>query len=127
MNTMTMTQTTRGFTLRQLLGFDAVTCFAFGVLLLALSAPLAGLLGLPETLLFYAGVVLFPCAALMVLAARTLTRPLVWTVIIGNFAWSLASVVVAFAFDTTPFGLAFLVGQAALVAVLGVMEMRAAK
>ena len=127
MTAMTLTATPRGFTLRQLLGFDAATCLAFGVLLMSVSAPLEGLLGLPASLLFYAGVVLLPCAALMALAARTLAKPLVALVVIGNFAWAVASVVVAFAFDTTTFGLVFVLGQAVLVATLGVLEMRAAR
>jgi hypothetical protein len=62
----------------------------------------------------------------MFLAMRTLAKPLVWLVIIGNFAWALGSIAVAFAFETTAFGLVFVLGQAVLVAVLGVLEMRAA-
>ena len=127
MNTMTMNPATRGFSLKQLLGFDALTCLAFGALLIAMSAPLAALLGLPAALLFYAGVALLPCAAVMWLAARTLAKPLVWVVVIGNFAWAAASVVVAFALPTTSLGLAFVLAQAALVAILGVMEARAAR
>jgi hypothetical protein len=126
MNAMTLTQTTRGFTLKQLLGIDALTCAGFGTLLAVASGPLASLLGLPAGLLFYAGLVLFPCAAAMFLAMRTLAKPLVWLVIIGNFAWALGSIAVAFAFETTAFGLVFVLGQAVLVAVLGVLEMRAA-
>ncbi len=128
MNAMTLTRTnTRGITLKQLLGFDALTCLAFGLLLVMAPAPLANLLGLPAGLLFYAGVALFPCAALMLLAARTLAKPLVWTVILGNFAWALASVIVAFTFETTALGLAFVLGQAALVSGLGILEIRASR
>jgi hypothetical protein len=125
MNAMTLTETTRGSTLKQLLGFDALTCLAFGVLLLAASTPLAALLGLPVALLFYAGVVLLPCAALMFLAMRTLSRPLVMIVVCGNFAWAIASIGVVFAVEATALGVVFVLGQALLVAVLGVLERRA--
>lgn len=126
MNTVTLAQT-RGFTLRQLLVFDALTCMVMGLLLLATAKPLAGLLGLPQGLLFYAGLVLVPCAALMAAAARTLAPPLVWMVILGNFAWAVASLVVVFVFDLTAIGLSFTLAQAAVVAGLGVLEQRAAR
>lgn len=125
MNAMTMPQTNRGFTLKQLLAFDALTCLVFGLLLVVATVPLAGLLGLPADLLFYAGVVLFPCAALMWLAARTLNRLMVWTVIVGNFAWAAASALVAFALEPTTLGLVFVLGQGIFVAGLGVLESRA--
>jgi hypothetical protein len=130
---MIMTQTAfaaaspRGFTLRQLLGADAATCFVFGLLLVVGAAPLAGLLGLPETLLLYAGVALFPCAGLMVLAARTLAKPLVGLVIAGNVAWIAGSVAVALRFEVTGLGIAFITAQAAAVAALVVLEWRASK
>jgi hypothetical protein len=117
----------RKFTLRQLLGADAATCFAFGLLLVAGAGPLAPLLGLPETLLFYAGVVLFPCAALMVVAARSLARPLVWLVVAGNAGWVVASVALLGFFDVTALGAAFVLVQAAAVAALTALEWRAVK
>jgi hypothetical protein len=122
---MTMTGATRGFTLKPLLRFDALTCAPFGALLAVGAAPLAGLLGLPQALLFYAGLALLPCAALMWVAARTLARPLVWTVILGNVAWVVASVIVALAFEPTGLGLAFIITQALFVDVLAVLQWRA--
>src|SRR5690349_23214476 len=77
------TMAARGFTLKQLLIVDALTCVVTGVLLVAAAEPLAGLLGLPQQLLFYPGVLLFPCAGLMAVAARTTARGLVWIVILG--------------------------------------------
>jgi hypothetical protein len=127
MNTITLTRTTRGFTLKQLLGFDALTCLAFGLVLVAASATLTPLLGLPSPLLSWAGIALFPCAGLMLLAARTLSKPLVALVVAGNFAWAAGSVAVALAFETTVFGLVFMLAQALLVAALGVLEMRASR
>ena len=127
MNTMTLTPTARGFTLKQLLGFDALTCLAFGLALMAAPKPLAELLGVPATLLFYAGMALLPCAVLMSLASRTLAKPLVWIVVFGNFAWAAASVAVAFMFDTTALGMVFVLAQALLVAALGALEARATR
>ena len=118
---------TRGFTLKQLLVVDAVTCLVTGLVFVLATTTLAGLLGYPATLLFYAGLVLFPCAGLMIVASRNLAKPLVWLVIIGNFAWAAASVVVAFALAPTAIGFVFTLAQAAVVALLGYLEMRAAR
>jgi hypothetical protein len=112
-------------TLKQVLNFDAVTCIAFGLLLVIGAAPLSGLLGLPQALLFYSGLVLFPSAALMLIAARKLSAPLVGVVIAGNAAWVVASVIVAFALEPTGFGVAFVLAQAAAVLVLLVLEWKA--
>src|SRR5688572_29267648 len=113
MNTLTLASP-RGFTLKQLLVVDALTCLVTGIAFVAAAAPLAKLLGLPSALVFYAGVLLFPCAALMACAARNPAKPLVWAVILGNFAWAVASAVVAFEFDTTAFGVVFIFAQAVL-------------
>jgi hypothetical protein len=112
-------------TLKQVLNFDAVTCIAFGLLLVIGAAPLSGLLGLPQALLFYSGLVLFPSATLMLIAARKLSAPLVGVVIAGNAAWVVASVIVAFALEPTGLGVAFVLAQAAAVLVLLVLEWKA--
>jgi hypothetical protein len=116
---------TARFTLRQILNLDAATCIAFGLLLVIGAAPLSGFLGLPQSLLFYAGVALFPSAALMLIAARKLSAPLVGVVIAGNAAWVVASVVVAFALEPTGLGVAFVLAQAAAVLVLMIVEWKA--
>ena len=92
------------FKLKPLLVLDALTCLVTGLVLVSAAGALAGFSGLPQSLLFYAGVILFPCAALMLLAWRTLAKSLVWLVIIGNVGWAVASVVVAFAFEPTSLG-----------------------
>jgi len=111
--------------LTQVLRVDAFTCAAMGLLLVAAATPMSALLGLPAQLLFWAGVVLFPCAVLMFVAAK---RPrfagLVWVIVLGNLAWIVASAVVGLAFNPTPLGLAFVVVQAAVVAVLAWLEWR---
>ena len=115
----------RGFTLKSLLVVDALTCSVFGLLLVVAAAPLAALLGLPQSLLFYAGVVLFPCVALMALAAKTLAKPLVAMVIAGNAAWVVASVALLPMFEVTTLGIAFILAQAVVVSGLAVLEWRA--
>ena len=112
------------FTLKQILNFDAATCIAFGLLLVFAAVPLAGLLGLPQSLLFHAGVVLFPSAALMLFAASKPTAALVWLVIAGNAAWVLASIIVAFALEPTTLGVAFVLVQAIAVLVLMTLELK---
>jgi hypothetical protein len=111
--------------LPQVLRVDAFTCAAMGLLLVAAATPLSGWLGLPEPLLFWAGVVLFPCALLMLLAARRPRfGPLVGLIVLGNFAWVAASAVVAAVFSPTTLGLVFVLVQAAVVAVLAWLEWR---
>lgn len=111
--------------LSRVLRVDAVTCAAMGLLLVAAATPLSSWLGLPAQLLFWAGVVLFPCAALMFVAARrTRFAPLVWVIVLGNLAWVAASAVVVLALDPTTLGLAFVAAQAAVVALLGWLEWR---
>src|SRR5262249_60388502 len=107
-----------------ILNVDAITCLAFGALLVFAAAPLATLLGLPQALLFWAGVVLFPSAALMLLAASKPSTTLVRMVMLGNVAWVLASVMLVFALEPNALGVAFLLVQAAAVTVLLALEWR---
>lgn len=114
-----------GLTLEQLLKLDALTCLVTGIAFTAASGFLSGLLGLPQGLLFYAGLALFPCAALMLISARRRAQALLWLVILGNFAWAAASIVVALVLEPTTLGFAFTLAQAVLVAGLGALEWRA--
>jgi hypothetical protein len=113
--------------LRRVLAFDAATCLLMGELLLSAAPPLSALLGLPESLVFWAGAALLPCAGLMAFAAAMRPPPplLVWVVILGNAAWVAASVVVTLVFEPTGIGVLFVVGQAAVVLLLLVLEQRA--
>jgi hypothetical protein len=126
-NAFTTPRSVSGITLRHWLVVDTLTCAGFGALLVIAAAPLSTLLGLPQTLLFWSGAVLFPCAALMALAAKTLARPLVWLVIGGNAAWVAASIAVTWMFALTAPGLTFVTIQAAAVALLATLEWRALK
>lgn len=107
--------------LRKILWLDAATCVATGLLLSILSAPLSAWLGLPEALLFYAGLALFPIAAFMAWTATRLAEPAVWLVIGGNALWVLGSLAVL-ALSPTALGYAFVIAQAAAVAVLAELE-----
>jgi hypothetical protein len=113
--------------LRWVLGLDAATCAVMGALLVAAAAPLAGLFGLPQMLLFWAGVVLFPCAVLMAASAALRPPPpaMVWLVILGNAAWVIASLGVLIVFAPNGLGSAFVTVQALAVVVLLVLERRA--
>jgi hypothetical protein len=110
--------------LARILNLDAATCAAMGLLLLLLSGPISGITAIPATLLFYAGAALIPIAAFMALVARAGTGiPLaVWLVIAGNLGWVVASVVVLGLVGPNWLGVALIVGQALVVALLAWLE-----
>lgn len=132
MNSMTETTPTLRTTsarlgLAAVLIFDAFTCAAMGVGLLVLTPFLAAMLGLSTALVAWAGVLLIPCAALMVVAG--LQRPpfpaLVLLIVVGNVAWAAASGYVAFALDgITDLGRIVVIAQAVVVLALAWLEWR---
>ena len=81
--------------LRTLFFIDAATCVLMGLGLLVASGPLSTLLGLPFSLLQYAGLALMPIAAFIVwVAVSPGAFPAApWAVISGNVAWVGASIV----------------------------------
>ncbi|MEQ8429381.1 MAG: hypothetical protein RLN94_08930 [Roseovarius sp.] len=96
-----------------------------GVGLVALAGPLAGLMALPAPLLFWAGAILFPVAAYMAAVALWLpgNAPAVMLVILGNVLWVVASLaLLAGVVAPNALGVAFLLGQAAFVAVMARLE-----
>jgi hypothetical protein len=107
--------------LRLLLNIDAATCIATGLLLSLLAGRLSPMLGLPEPLLLYAGLSLFPIAAFMAWTARRPAEPAVWLIIGGNVLWVLGSLLVL-AMSPTALGYAFVIGQALVVALLAELE-----
>jgi hypothetical protein len=109
--------------LRLVLWLDAATCVATGLLLSVLAGRLSELLGLPQALLFYAGLSLFPIAAFMAWTAQRPAAPAVWLVIGGNALWVLGSLAVL-ALSPTAIGTAFVIAQAVAVAVLAELEYR---
>jgi hypothetical protein len=115
----------RSVWLRRVLIVDAATCLATGLLTTLFAAPLSTLLGLPAALLFYAGLALFPIAAFMAWLAmrRDLSRAGAWLVVLGNAGWVAGSVLVLCVFSPTGLGTAFVIAQAAVVALLAELEL----
>ena len=108
--------------LRGVLAFDASTGIIMGLLLSLMPVPLSAWLGLPAALLVGAGLLLFPSAALMLLASARPHLLLVGLVVFGNVAWVAASVLVLVMMGPTVLGVVFVIGQAVVVAVLAWVE-----
>lgn len=108
--------------LRQLLLADGLVSGATGVALALLAGPLNDLLGLPTMLLRGAGLSLLPYgAALLYLATRaTISRSGAWVVIGLNLTWATAGVLLLLSgwVDPTGAGIAFVLGQALIVAAV---------
>ena len=105
---------------------DAIATTGTGLLMFLASGFLAALLGLSATLLFYAGIVLLPYAAIVgYLGTRSTTsRGAIWAVIACYIAWSIDSIaVVAFGWITSnALGTAFVIGQAVIVFLLADLQ-----
>jgi hypothetical protein len=112
--------------LRRVLFVDAASCAVMGALLLFAAQLLADALALPAVLLREAGVVLLPFAAFVAwIATRTtMSRAAVWTVIALNALWVIESVALLMTGRVAPnfMGYAFVLMQAAIVAVLAELE-----
>lgn len=112
--------------LRNALALDAAACAATGLLLALGAGPLSGLLGFPASFLMGAGLVLLPCAALLAVFAgrESLPRLAVYAVIGVNILWVADSILIVVAgwFAPTGLGLAFVLAQAAAVAVITELE-----
>lgn len=102
---------------------DAATCAAAALALLVAAGPAEEHLGLPSAAAYGAGAFLVLWTALALAAA---TRPsLRAEVVVGNGLWVGASVVAALALDLTTAGVAAVLAQAAAVAGLSVLQVRA--
>lgn len=112
--------------LRRILLADGVISGATGLLMAFGAEALQGLLGVPATLLRYAGFCLVPFAILVVSLSRqeAPSRAAVAAVIGLNAAWVAASVLLLIPGWIHPNGLgyAFILGQAAAVGVLAEMQ-----
>lgn len=121
--------TTSLTSLRSLLLIDAATCAAMGLALGLGAAPVAALTGLPQSLLIWAGLALLPVAAFLALVAL---RPALHAAggrlaVAGNAGWVFASVALIASGWAQPnvLGVAFVLAQAAAVAVLTLLELAA--
>ncbi len=113
------------FTLRQIIIADAATCLAMGALLVIAPRVIAVLTQIPESLLFYAGVGLFPIAFFMAIVGLRFptSAPGASLVIIGNILWVIASVSLLFVLKSlNAIGVVLILAQAAAVAVLAWLE-----
>ena len=121
---MSMIQSSRF--LRNALALDAAACAGTGLLLSLAAGPLAGVFGFPAGFLRGAGLVLLPCAAVLVWFAsrETLPRLAVLAVIGVNLIWIADSVAILLMgwFAPTGLGIAFVLAQAAAVAVVTELE-----
>ena len=112
--------------LRKALLADALLSGITGLALLLAAGPLATLEGLPVGLLRWSGFILIPFAAFVAwLGTRErVQRPLVFAVVACNALWALDSVLLLVTgwVEPTIFGEVFVLGQAAVVAVLAELE-----
>lgn len=112
--------------LRRVLILDAVSSAAMGAVLALAVVPLSSLLGLPASLLTWAGLSLLPFAAFVGwLATRELPpRSGVWAVVVINAFWAADSLVLLAwgGLDPTLLGKAFVVFQALFVALLAALQ-----
>jgi high-affinity Fe2+/Pb2+ permease len=113
------------FLRRAILG-DAIFSGASAVLLTLGAGELAPWLNLPEALLRETGLFLIAYAALVgwLGTRQAMPKPLVVIVIVGNAAWTLASIVLLFSGTVTPnlLGEAFVVLQAVIVGALAELQ-----
>jgi hypothetical protein len=111
--------------LKTLISADALTCAAMGTMLLAGSAAISQITQIPQPLLHYAGLSLFPVAAFMALTViASMPRWAVHLVILGNLLWAFASILLPVGGFIAPnaLGWVFLVGQASIVGLLAKLE-----
>lgn len=112
--------------LHRVLVADAALCLTAGLVLLAFGGPAAALLGLPAGLLRAAGLALLPVAVFIIRLARQPTPPerAVVLLVVLNVAWVLASVLLLLGGLVAPtvLGTAFVLAQAALVAIFAGLE-----
>jgi hypothetical protein len=112
--------------LRLALLADAAATTMTALLMFVAAATLAPLLGLPQTLLTYAGAALFPYAAVVAYLGtrRRVARGAVWAVIACNVAWAADSLLLLATgwIQPTMFGYAFVIGQALIVALFAEVQ-----
>lgn len=111
--------------LKRVLLLDAASCLGMAALLLPGASALAPLLGLDRTLLIGAGAMLAPLGffILWIATRQKLYLWLVSLVIVGNLLWTVESLLLLrIAAGVTTIGLLFVSGQAAIVAMLALLE-----
>ena len=112
--------------LRNALLLDAAASGATAALLIAGAGLLEGLLGLPVALMREAGLILVPYVAFVgwVGTRESVARGAVWAIVAANALWAVASVCLLLSGLVAPtlLGVAFVLAQAAVVALLGELQ-----
>lgn len=112
--------------LRYVLFADAATCTVSGIAMAFGTSLLAPLTGLPVSILFYAGIGLFPFVGLLIFLAsrREVSPAAIWTVIVINVLWTLDSFLLLASgwVEPTMFGYVFVVFQAVGVGAFAALE-----
>jgi hypothetical protein len=105
---------------------DAAATAATGLLMVGAHQMLNTWLGIPTSLLWYAGLVLLPYAAIVgYLGTRTyVARTAVWVVIAANLAWAVDSALLVASgwIDLTMLGYGFVIAQALVVAAFAEVQ-----
>ena len=112
--------------LRNVLLLDAAASGATAALLIAGAGLLEGLLGLPVALMREAGLILVPYVAFVawVGTRESVARGAVWAIVAANALWAVASVCLLLSGLVAPtvLGIAFVLAQAAVVALFGELQ-----
>ncbi|MGI5126625.1 hypothetical protein ACQEVB_07385 [Pseudonocardia sp. CA-107938] len=113
-----------GRLLRLALRVDAAASGALGLVALGAAPLVHELTAAPEAVLRGVGgfLVLFGIALLALAARRQMPVALVWTVVVGNLAWVVASLAVALLVPLTVLGTVLVVAQALAVAAFADLE-----
>lgn len=93
------------------------------------AGPLSHLTRIPEPLLFYAGIALFPAAMVMaVVATRMLSPAAVWLIVVGNALWIAGSawLLLGGAISPNTIGASYIAAQVVVVTALTWLEARGA-
>jgi len=113
--------------LRNALLIDAAASGATAALLIAGAGLLEGLLGLPVALMRGAGLILIPYVAFVAWtgARAEVARAAVVAIIAANALWAVASICLLIGAWVSPtlLGYAFVIAQAAVVALLGELQL----
>lgn len=116
--------------LRTILKLDAASCLLMAAALVAGSAMLETVTGIPAALLVSAGMSLIPIGLFILWLGTRKNAPssFVYLVVLGNLGWTAASfVVLTFTPTISPVGMAGLIAQAISVAVFAMLELRGAR
>ena len=112
--------------LKFLLMLDAVSCAVMGVGLVAAAPVISNLTAIPSALSVTAGLLLLPTALFMAITAtRFIENPVaVWTIVLGNGAWAVASLLLIATGLLRPnaFGLTVIAVQAVVVGIIALLE-----